>query len=92
MAFLIGILFAFLIGSLCVVIAVLIGTGFFDDKEKLDSRRMNTSTTDKYYVVENGKINTVYITIDKYWEWLSKKKNVFYYHKDAVDFLSKEHK
>jgi len=79
MAFLIGILFTFLIGSLCVVIVVLIGIGFF-------------STTDEYYVVENGKINTVYITIDKYQEWLSNKKNVFYYHKDAVDFLLKEHK
>ena len=61
-------------------------------EEIKNSRRMDTPTTDKYYVVENGKINTVYITVDKYWEWLSKKKNVFYYHKDAVDFLLKERK
>jgi len=54
---------------------------------------MKIPIIDKYYVVENGKIKTVYITFKKYWKWLSnKEKNVFCYHNDAVAFLLKERK
>lgn len=51
---------------------------------------MNLSILDKYYIVENGKIKVVYLPFDKYCKLLSKKKSIFYYHKDAIDYLLKE--